>query len=277
MNVVWVNRFGPNMASYRYRAETPANEVKKHGINASINNGEADVVIYSKPWGEDLEKAKKAKSEGCKVIVDFCDDHFQRDPTYKEFADLADGIVCPTPIMRARIYDYVKKDSVVIPDPYEMDECEPHADGDNYLWFGHMGNLKDILDVVQYLGDRKLRVVSGPQQIPSVIPWSPENLRDTMKVSNICLFPTKPGSEYKSPNRLINAFRAGLFPVCMTHPAYLEFKHFCWVGNLPTGLKWEKSFKKDLNDLVKAGQDYIRERYSPETIGKKWAEYLEAA
>lgn len=274
-NIVWVNRFGPRMASYRYRAETPANEINKLGFNAKINNGEADIVIFSKPFMDDFESAIKYKKEGCKIVVDFCDDHFQRESMYSDFANLADALVCPTNIMRGRIYDYVKKDSVVIPDPYEQEECEPHAEGDNYLWFGHMGNIKDILDVVQFLGDRKLRVVSGPQEIPSVIPWSPQNMKSAFEVSNICLLPTKSGVEYKSPNRLLNAVRAGLFPVCMAHPSYNEFKHFCWVGNFPTGLKWEAAFKRDLNTLVKVGQDYIRDRYSPEAIGRKWANFLE--
>jgi len=276
-NVVWVNRFGPVLASYRYRAEIPAQEVCKHnGFKTAINNGEADIVVYSKPWQEDLENAEKAKSEGAKIVVDFCDDHFQ-DPMYHEFAKLADAIVCPTNAMRARIYDYTKRDSVAIGDPYEQPECKPHADSEtlNYLWFGHMGNLKDILDVSHILDGRRLRVVSGPQQIPSVIPWSPDNMRDAFAVSNIALFPTKPGAEYKSPNRLINSIRAGLFPICMTHPSYLEFKHFAWVGNFPTGLKWVDAFNGELNDLVLAGQDYIRDRYSPETIGKQWASFLE--
>lgn len=275
MNVVWVNRFGPQLASYRYRAEVPCTEVAKHnGFKTSINNGEADIVIYSKPFKEDLEAAKQAKADGAKVIADLGDDHFARDPMYKEFAELADAIVCPTTTMRARIYDYVKKDAVVIPDPYEMEECAPHADGEFFLWFGHVGNFHELQMVMPFLGTRKLRVVSGPQQIPNTIQWSLPNLKAAFEQSNIVLLPTKSGAEHKSPNRLLNSIRAGCFPVCMLHPSYAEFRKMVWVGDFITGLKWVDSFKCDLDGLVSHAQDYIRDRYSPETVGKQWASFL---
>jgi len=47
------------------------------------------------------------------------------------------------------------------------------------------------------------------------------------------------------------------------------------VGEFYTGLRWATAFRKDLDDCVLAAQDYIRDRYSPETIGKKWAELME--
>lgn len=276
-SVVWVNRFGPQLASYRYRAEIPAQEVAKYnGFTTAINNGDADVVIYSKPYKEDIEQARKAKSDGAKIVADLGDDHFAGDELYKEFATLADAIVCPTQTMRGRIYDYVKRDSVVIPDPYEFEEKEPHADGDNFLWFGHIGNFSELTKVMPFLGERKLRVVSGPNPIPNVTPWSIENLKKTFEVSNIVLLPTKKGSENKSPNRLLNSIRAGCFPICMFHPAYTEFRKMVWVGDFITGLKWVDAFRGDLNGLVKEAQDYIRGRYSPETVGKQWASFLES-
>lgn len=273
MNVVWVHRF-PELASYRYRALAPSAEVAKHGYSTAINNGPADIVVYAKPTADDLPGAVNAKKEGAKIVVDFAGDHFETNPAYTDFALLADAITSPTTALRARIYDYTKKDSVVIPDPYEQEESEPHADGDNYLWFGHNRSLQELIPVMGSMGGRKLRVVSGPNPMPTVIPWSLQNLKDAFAVSNIVVLPTKQGSEHKSPNRLLNALRAGCFPVCMTHPAYLEFKHFVWVGNFPTGLRWAEAFRGDLNGLVKQGQDYIRDRYSPETIGAQWANFL---
>lgn len=275
--IVFVNRFGPQLASYRYRAEIPSQEVSKHnGFQTSINNGEADIVIYSKPFAEDLEGATQAKSDGAKVIADLGDDHFQRDPMYMAFANLADVIVCPTDAMKARIYDYTKKEAIVIPDPYEFDECQPHADGEFFMWYGHIGNFDDLKMVMPFLGERKLRVVSGPQPIPNVIPWSLQNLRATFEQSSICLLPTRKGSENRSPNRMLNAVRAGLFPICMMHPAYKEFRDMVWVGDFITGLKWVDAFRGDLNGLVLKAQDYIRDRYSPETIGGRWASLLES-
>jgi len=257
----------------------PAQEVGKiNGYKTFLNNGNADVVVFSKPSESELPMAENAKKEGAKIVVDLADDHFndsQRD-TFLKFAELADGIVTGSNVMRARIYDHTKKDSIAIPDPYEFPECKPHANGDSFLWFGHATNFKELSSIVHLLGSRKLRVVTGPKQIPNTIQWSFENMTAAFEMSNIALFPTQAGHEHKTNNRLINTIRAGLFPVCMTHPSYMEFQHHCWVGNIPTGLKWVDCFKEDLNEIVKEAQNYIRVRYSPETIGKKWADYLES-
>lgn len=275
-SVVFVHRFGPKMASYRYRAQIPAEEVGKiNGFRTAVNNGDAEIAVYSKPNADDLERARDAKAQGVKIIADLGDDHFTTDPVYMDMAQLADALVCPTQAMRARIYDYTKKDCAVIPDPYEQPECAPHADGGNFLWFGHSVNIRDIIDTAHLLKGRTLRVVSGPKTPPTAIPWSPENMRIEFERANIAVFPTRAGSENKSPNRLLNAIRAGLFPVCMKHPAYMEFRPFAWVGNLPTGLKWIDAFRGDLNDRVSAAQDYIRDRYSPATVGAQWAAFLE--
>ena len=279
-NIVWVHPFGPTVASYRYRAEIPCAEVGKiNGYTTAINNGEADIVVFSKPSAEQLPAAEKAKSDGAKIIVDLADDHFQHPEVgavYRKFAELSDGIVTGSNIMRGRIYDYVKRDSVVMPDPYEQEECAPHAEGDDYLWFGHIRNFAEVQGVFHSMKNRRLRVVTGPQKIAGTIQWTPHVMPQVFAVSNIVILPTQEGAEYKSPNRLINSLRAGCFPICMTHPAYKEFRQFAWVGNFPTGLIWADAFKSDLNARVAAGQDYIRDRYSPAAIGKMWADYLES-
>lgn len=278
-NIVWVHRLGESMASYRYRASIPAREVAKiNGYKTSINDGEADIVVFSKPLNGDFEIAEKAKKEGAKIIVDVADDHFgdHEREKYLKLIEIADGLVTASNVMRARIYDHTKRDSVAIPDPYEQDECAPHADGDMFLWFGHRRNFKELTSVLPVMGDRKLRVVTGPKETPNTIPWSPENMKKAFEMSNIVLLPTQRGNEYKSANRLINSIRAGCFPVCMNHPAYQEFKNLVWVGHFPTGLKWVDAFKSDLNGLVSVAQDYIRDRYSPQSIGKQWADYLES-
>ena len=275
MNIVWVHRYGQQFASFRYRAATPAVEVAKiNGYKTAINSGEADIVIFSKPHEYELEMAQKAKAEGAKIVVDISDDHFMRDDVQKRFAELADGIVTGTDTMRARIYDYTKKDSVAIPDPYEFAECEPHADGDDYLWFGHSSNFNALVRVMPSMKGRKLRVVTGPKNAAGTILWTPENMVTAFQMSNIVVLPTLLGHEFKTNNRLVNSIRSGCFAVCMGHPAYMEFKRHVWVGNFPTGLRWAEHFRKDLNGLVKSAQDYIRDRYSPEAIGRLWASYL---
>ena len=253
----------PSLASYRYRAAMPAKE-----IGAMVNDVEAEIIVVSKPW--DYAKIVPLKEEGKTIVVDFCDDHFnhpEHGQMYHDFAKLADYCVCPTEEMRKRI----PSDKVaIIPDPYEMEELEPHAFGDKLLWFGHPVNLKAL---EPYRNLPNLTVVSLG---PGVVQYSHETLVEEMKKANIAIFPVKPWDGYKSPNRVVNSLRMGLFPVCHHHLSYVEFKRFLWQSDIPTGLKWAAEFRHDLNDLVKAGQDYIRDRYSPKTIGAKWKDLLES-
>ena len=279
-SIVWVHPFGPTIASYRYRAAIPCEEVGKiNGYTTAMQDGEADIVVFSKPSAEQIPVAEKAKADGAKIIVDFADDHFNHSvvgPIYRRFAELSDGIVTGSTVMRGRICDYIKRDSAVIQDPYEQEECAPHADGDDFLWFGHIRNFHEVQSIFHVMGKRKLRVVVGPQKLPGTIRWTPDCMPKVFAASNMVLLPTQEGAEYKSPNRLLNSIRAGCFPICMRHPAYTEFRKLVWVGHFVTGLRWVDVFRQDLNGLVAQAQDYIRDRYSPATIGKQWADYLES-
>lgn len=250
------------MASYRYRVEVPA----KH-IGAQINEGFAEIAVFSKPYPEDVELAKQAKEAGAKIVADICDPHFNLSH-YREIVELSDVRVVPTEYMR----NYLP-DAHVIPDPYEFEELRAHADGDRVLWFGHRVNLKDVQ---KWAKMPNLRIVSGPfEETPEgITEYSPENLRKALSEDNIAFFPTSEGSEYKSPNRLLNALRMGLFPICHRHPSYTEFRDFCWVGDIREGFTWAKHNRNDLNDLVREGQRYIRDKFSPETVGEKWKDLL---
>lgn len=282
-SVLFLHRYGPQMASFRYRTAMPAEQVSKiNGFTVGVNEpGEYDVIVASKPCEADLPLIEQGKKDGARILVDFADDHFKDSlsQTYYRMAELADGIVTASPVMRDRLKDYLRRDAFVVADPYEQPESEPHAGGEgkpDLLWFGHMSNLADLTSVTGQLRGQNLRVVSGPREIPNVIPWTPENMVAAFRQTNIVILPTREGAEFKSPNRLINSLRAGCFAVCMPHPSYREFRDFVWVGQFYTGLQWSEAFRADLNACVKAGQDYIRERYSPEAIGQQWAKVLEA-
>jgi hypothetical protein len=262
--VSFIHSFGESAASYRYRARIPAEQ-----IGAKINDFTADVLVFSKPQINDIEAARRAKKLGQMVVVDYCDDHFYHKtlgPIYREMADIADWAVVPTREMRKRV-----PSASVIPDPYEYPEVSPHADGDRFLWFGHQVNLPAI---VPYKNLPNLTIVTGPGYL-NTVEYSYEALKVEMIGANIALFPKIKGDDYKSPNRVVNALRMGLFPICDRHPAYLEFRRFLWASDVPTGLRWAKEFRHELNEHVKGGQDYIRDRFSPEAIGNQWRNLLE--
>lgn len=267
------------MASFRYRCLIPGSEIGKiNGYKCSINTGAADIMVLSKPLPQDVDLAKKAMND-CRVIADFCDDHFDHktlgEPS-KQLARMAHTVICPTPVMADVIFNKTGRVvSAVIPDPYEEELRSPHASAARkFLWFGHPRNLADLIPWQPFIKNLDLRICTGPNKgVGDYVPWSPQTQKAELDAAHIVLLPTRKGAEYKSPNRLINAIRAGCFAVCGDHPAYKEFRKFVWVGNFATGIKWAIHFREDLDGLVSEAQAYV-EKYSPANVGKLWAEVL---
>ena len=265
------------MASYRYRADIPARALSEIGFETDVNQGEADVVVFSKPMLDDLQMAHAAKKEGARVIVDLGDDHLNHPalgPLYRDMLGVADLVVTPTKEMAERIYRVSGKVPEVIPDPYEQQERAPHAVGDRVLWFGHKSNLGDLKSLMPFLAKWDFHCVTGPEA-GKYIEWSPETVDQELWEANIVIIPTRKGAEYKSSNRLLNAVRAGCFVVAASHPAHDEFRKMLWVGNVKTGLDWVKAFQEDLNGLVEQAQAYVRETYSPSVVAARWAQVLQ--
>ncbi len=280
MNIVFVHHGGPTMASYRYRADMPARELRELGHSARVNEGDADVVVFSKPDLAALDLARKCKAEGTKVIVDFCDDHFRHAEyglIYREIAELADGIAVPTEEIRRRVVQHVNRDAAVIGDPYEIPRQEPHADGDKLIWFGHQSNIDELLSAAVFLQKRPVVVVTGKtDKINGYVPYSPESLKANLAACHIAFLPTAERGDYKSPNRLMNAVMAGLFVVTGERPSHKEFRDFVWVGPMKGGLQWANAYRSELNALVSEGQDYIEREYSPVKIGKQWETFAKS-
>lgn len=278
IRAVFVHRMGPTFASYRYRAAIPA-----QAIGGTVNGGEANVLIFSKPTPDDIRLARESKADGIKIVADIGDDHFRHSvwgPVYLELVTLADAIVTPTANMASRIMKYTGLSvATVIPDPYEEDLRLPHAnfaDQAKCLWFGSETNLKDLAMWRPILQRYDLTIVTGTNhQGPfAYLPWSPRVQTEELAKAHLVLLPTRQGVEYKSPNRLVNALRAGCFVVGSAHPAHHEFRQFVWAGSLATGLEWAHYFKGELNDMVTAGQRYC-EKFSPERVGQQWTQLLE--
>lgn len=275
MKAVFIHRMGPDFASYRYRVAIPAKE-----LGASINGGEGSVFIFSKPTPDDVTLAKECKTEGVKVVADLGDDHFRHPvigPIYIEMVKLCDALVVPTENMAGRILKYLwRKADAIIPDPYEEPYSAPHANGQaKYLWFGHAGNLKDLDPYTDYMKKMPLTIVTGqtPRKDFEYVRWSQAVQTAQLQQAQVVFLPTRKGMEYKSPNRLVNAIRAGCFVVTDFHPSTMEFQRVAWVGNVMTGVRWAQHFHADLNDCVAEGQAYI-EKFSPANVGAQWQQLL---
>lgn len=154
------------------------------------------------------------------------------------------------------------KSVVVIPDPYESDEQKADM-GNGLLWYGHESNIKTILPYM----DLNPKILSGEE-------WSRKKQLAMLNDCAIVLIPTD-FRRGKSANRMIEAIRNGRFVVAGELPAHDEFKDLMWVGDIREGVEWALSNKKEVIERIKAAQDYVRDRYSPETIGKQWKRTLD--
>lgn len=272
-NITFIHRGGPQMASYRYRCAIPGQELEKHGHQVAFNGGDAHIAVFTKPTLDDLTVSKVIKANGCLVIVDIGDNHFEHPElgdVYRKMVQIADVTVAPTKVMADIHAKYTDVDTWVIPDPYELPRAVPHANGDKLLWFGGNWNLKDVHPYVKH---PNLNIVTGPN-VPDGMgwtPWSPESQATALSEANIVLLPHRPGTEYKTANRLINAVRAGCFVVADPHPQYEEFRDMVWTSGVATGLRWVEENRSYLNEGVIAAQKYVEKHYSPKAIGDLWA------
>lgn len=253
MRISFLHRGGPQMASYRYRAQIPA-----RSLGARVNHLPADVVIFAKPMDGDLGLLLEAKEGGAHVIVDICDDHLA-NPLYHAMMQCADKVTVATAEMAKRI-----EGASVVPDCYEFDEREPHCNGSNLLWFGHRVNVQSIdrLD----MGDAVRKVSNAP----GCIPWSMPTMREEFARADIVLMPAT--ADYKSPNRTLEAIRQGCFVVAEPHPALKDFP--IWIGDIKEGIEWAAKNYVKANQMIKEAQAFIRERFSPATQASAWRSVL---
>lgn len=254
MKAAFVHRGGPKLASYRLRAEIPA----KH-IGATVNDGDADIVVFSKPVRADVEVAKQIKGKAA-IVVDICDPH-----DYSAILEYADRVVVASDALKA-----LHPNAVVIGDPLEGEGGDPHASNRAVAWIGHHGNLNGLkawMDLVRV----PVTVCTTAGKWEGAIPWSPESQSAVYRQCGIMLVPA--GNEYKSNNRVSQAIHEGCFVIASDIPAYREFRQYAWVGQYPTGIRWVRH-SDILDEVVSNGQRYVREFYSAEAIGEKWRAFL---
>ena len=246
------------MASFRYRAQIPAKE-----LGWGVNDLTADTLILSKPQPQEM-----ALLEHHRVVADFCDDHFDRLPHYREVLRRADAVTCPTKVMRARIRS-LGRDAHIVPDPYEYDELAPHCSGNRVLWFGHPTNLPSARRVFARIADTPLRVVSSA---PDCIPWSLTGMLEEFALADIVILPAT--AAYKSPNRAVEAIRQGCFVVAEPHPALDEFP--IWKGDIKEGVQWAAANPSVANEMTLQAQGFVSRRFSPKTQAAAWRTVLES-
>lgn len=261
--VSFIHSGGPDMASYRYRAMIPALE-----MGASINDLTASTLIFAKPQAAELMQMSRAIRQGQRVIVDFCDDHFEW-MHYTEALRIADAVTCPTEELAKRIKEVCGREATVIPDPYEYPEEAPHCDGGKLLWFGHETNRPSLQRVMPDLYEYPLRIVSN---FPGSIPWSVATMLEEFKRADIVIIPAT--EAYKSANRAVEAIRQGCFVVAEPHPALNDIPGI-WIGNIKKGIEWAKHYSLEARQALSSSQSHVREKYAPKIVTAMWKKLTE--
>lgn len=249
--------FGEEVASSRLRAIIPQEALGRIGVEKG-----KDVLVYGKHFVTEAQ-LKHFKRH----IYDICDDHFDT-PDLKDYylkhCELADALTCNSEAMRDRIKQVTGRDAFVIAEPYESPELSPSI-GEKLLWYGHSTNFKDLERISPSLKHPLLALSNHPDSAE----WSMESQRQALKSDCIVIIPTGK-SLCKSENRMVEAVRNGKYVCAEYLPAYEKFSQFFDLGNIPEHIDRALSNPKDSLERVRAAQEFINDRYSPETIANQW-------
>lgn len=259
--------FDPNVASTRYRAIIPQQELAKLGVERG-----RDVLVIGKhgwPW-EDATKNFK------KVVFDVCDSHWDDEwaSHYHMACARADMVTCNSRAMQAEIRDRTGRIAWVIPDPYESPQGQARCHGDELLWFGHSTNLRHLEPIAPYLPIGKTVAVSNFKvPIPNVrmVEWSLPEMERRWKSAGLVLLPTGSNTA-KSGNRAIESIRRGVYPICGPLPAYADLG--VWVGDVCEGVDWALGHHDEVMHRIREAQRYVAWEYNPARIAKLWLQAL---
>lgn len=260
-----------------------------------------------------LERAA-ADRTGVPLYADMPDDlaalgKAMREPylaRYQKGLGASCTFVVPSRTLAEGIARDAKKGVAIIEDPYENPERPVRATASSPLrlmWFGNLGSVNApmlenalaklatefrdsalILELVtrttrQILGSIADRLrASHPNLDCRFVDWSLEATEGAFERCDFVLIPHELRQEWgrgKSHNRLVAAIRAGRLAIASPVPAYQELADYAWIGeDLAAGLRWAIGHPQEAEARVRAGQRHVEERFSPETIGRRWATVL---
>lgn len=175
------------------------------------------------------------------------------------------------------------------------------------LWFGGLTNLDSVLmmmaALVPFAAERALDLHLVTAPAPELVaacaewhrklaprialrltPWSLDATWAALAAADLVAIPTDrhlaggPGRTVKSPNRMVEALRAGRFPLAHPIPAYQELGAYGWVDDdLIMGLGWALAHPEAVRARIAAGQAAIAARFAPEVVARSWAAALRGA
>lgn len=260
MRVGYCVQILPQLASFRLRVSIPA----RHLGCAYTIGGPGRPTFFFKNGGIDA-----AKKIGSPIVYDVVNDHFtgQHAADYHAMCEVADKITTASDHMAAVVKMHTGRDSTVIDDPYENGEDRPTVAGYSVLWFGHSANINSLFAVAELI--TVPLVICTNYQHPAAVHWTLESERRCLYESSVVLLTgDNPGA---STNRVVKALRAGRFVVTPGGvESWEQFSPYIWIGDVRDGIAWAHNNREEACNKIAAGQQAIRQKYSPQSIGSQW-------
>ena len=217
-------------------------------------------------------------------------------------------LVVPTAALAAALRRDARRGLYIVEDPFESAAAGPvrvRRGGTIQLaWFGSLSALnlpvieRGAAELARTFAERSIHlemVAQGaardsvlslkarmtgafPRFSVGFTPWSLAATEAAMERSDFVWLPQDTRESWaavRSHNRLVSAIRAGRFALAAPIPSYQELAPYAWVGDsLADGLKWALANPEQAVERVRKGQAYVDQRFSPEVIGRRWAQIL---
>jgi hypothetical protein len=336
MRVAWLNespmtkdgagRFVGVLASVRYRCIVPQARLKTRGVESfllgridkaepaafsqAMDKIRPAVAVVGKVFSNRiLDVVSVLKQRGIRLVVDLCDNHFNRPPTgdlHRALIAAADAVVASTPMMADAIARETGSQSTLVPDPYEGPGGTPRfsplaGQPLKLLWFGGRTNVDTLapcfpsLDALGRSSPLSLTIFTDPvaqieqllalakSQFPGIAkvafqPWSLEGQWRAIEACDAVIIPSLDNEtkSVKGPNRLIEAIRGGRPVAAYPLPSYLEFRDVCWLDrDIGAGLRALLTDPRSVTQRIAAGQSLIEQRYAPAVVAERWRAVFE--
>jgi hypothetical protein len=170
------------------------------------------------------------------------------------------------------------REPVVVAEPYEFPEAEPHCHGTNLLWFGHSSNFGSLIRLMPSLVKWPVRILTNKEGVLvegpiEVIDWDPIAMVAELTRADIVLMPAT--AAYKSPNRTVEAIRQGCFVVAEPHPSLMKIPGI-WIGNIQEGIEWASQHQQEANERTRLAQQYVNQVHHPRTVACAWSRIIQA-
>jgi hypothetical protein len=294
MKVNYLTKADARLASHRFRVNIPSALFSDNTTPVVSNNPDlsADVYVIQKHFHEFLQDAQLLKEMGKVVVQDICDDHFDKEAGeyYRQIAEIAHHITVPTEAMRQRVKEVTGRDSTVIKDSYSFKYKAPSVRSTakpKIGWFGHISNLFSIVPYYTDLKGLEFYIVTNniggirnrPDNV-TLFEYNKDTVENIIERVDIVILPriNDPSALTKSPNRTVDSIRAGKFVIAPDSIHKEEFNPYIYTDtNIDEALDLysKPSSKSAIENIIKEGQAYVEDHYSPLVISRAWESFLQ--